>query len=110
MTGNGLFDLFLLKCVHISTYLMKRRDPYKIFRPRMRFKTIQNGLNSQHNMAGNCLFDPFLLNYIHIYTYFVKKRDSYQIFRLSMKISWEPGSPSLSHPAVSKKADTLECP
>ena len=32
MTGNCLFDPFLLKCIHISTYLVKKRDPYKIFR------------------------------------------------------------------------------
>ena len=51
-----------------------------------------------HNMTGNCLFGTFILKYINIYTYFVKKRDSYQIFRLRMKILWEPGFPSLSHP------------
>ena len=36
MTGNCLFDPFLLKCIHISTYLVKKRDPYKVFRPRLK--------------------------------------------------------------------------
>ena len=33
MTGNFVFDNFLLKCIHITTYLVKKRDHYKIFRP-----------------------------------------------------------------------------
>ena len=31
MTINCLFDPFQLKCIHISTNLVKKRDPYKIF-------------------------------------------------------------------------------
>ena len=30
MTGIFLFDPFLLKCIHISTYVVKKGDPYKI--------------------------------------------------------------------------------
>ena len=36
VTENCLFDPFLLKCIHISTYLVKKRDPYKIFRPSLK--------------------------------------------------------------------------
>ena len=32
MTANCLFDPFLLKCIHIFTYLVKKRDPYTILR------------------------------------------------------------------------------
>ena len=32
MTGNCLFDPFLLKCTHIFTYLVNKQDPYKLFR------------------------------------------------------------------------------
>ena len=28
MTRSCLFDIFLIKCIHISTYLEKKRDPY----------------------------------------------------------------------------------
>ena len=35
-TGNCLFDPFLLKCIKISTYLVKKQDPYKIFSLRLK--------------------------------------------------------------------------
>ena len=36
MTGNCLFDPFLLKYIHIYTYFVKKRDYYKIFRLSMK--------------------------------------------------------------------------
>ena len=36
MTGNCLDDPFLLKCIHIYTYLVKKQDPYKIFSLRLK--------------------------------------------------------------------------
>ena len=83
---------------------METRGLFQIFRPSKRelrsFKTklMDSTRQKVHNMTGNCLFYSFLVKYIHIYSYIVKKRDSYKIFRLRMKILWEPGSPSLSHP------------
>ena len=36
MTGNCLYDPFLLKYIHIYTYCIKKRDSYKLFRLRMK--------------------------------------------------------------------------
>ena len=36
MTGNCLFDPFLLKYIHIYTYFVKKRDSHKIFRLRIK--------------------------------------------------------------------------
>ena len=36
MTGNCLFDPFVLKYIHIRTYFVKKRDSYEIFRLSMK--------------------------------------------------------------------------
>ena len=90
MTGNCLFDPFVLKYIHIYSYFVKKRDSYKIFRLSMKISwepgsqvprhyptlasrqiiRLKLGIQPEDNLPHRLvIFNPlfFLFKYPHVY-------------------------------------------